>query len=70
LPKDVKARKLAEAAASAQHQTSVEDHFPTQPPPERVIPYSDTLFKEAAEDWLAATDQVRFYLMYYVLYGN
>ncbi|KAF5309327.1 hypothetical protein D9758_019000 [Tetrapyrgos nigripes] len=49
------------ASASTEKQTTVDDHFPTcppmHPPPERVLPYSDELFKEVAHDWLTATDQ-------------
>ncbi|THU92943.1 hypothetical protein K435DRAFT_586643, partial [Dendrothele bispora CBS 962.96] len=56
LPKDVKARK-AQAVANAERQTTVNEHFPIKGPSERVIPYSDQLFKEASEDWLVSTDQ-------------
>jgi hypothetical protein len=52
LPGDVKARK--ENAA----QQRINAHL-TEHKAERVIPYSDKLFKQAAIEWLVATDQVR-----------
>jgi hypothetical protein len=37
-------------------QTTLDDQV--KPLPKQVAPYSDTLFAEAAEQWLIATDQV------------
>ncbi|KAJ7844508.1 hypothetical protein B0H14DRAFT_2224154, partial [Mycena olivaceomarginata] len=59
LAADVKERKQAEAAADAEvkrlHQQTLEPHLREKP--ERVIPYSDELWREAALEWLIATDQ-------------
>jgi hypothetical protein len=57
LPKDTKRRKL-EAAASADSQSRLDAHLCEQKPKERIIPYSDSLFREAAIEWLIETDQV------------
>jgi len=53
LPGDVKARK--ENAT----QQSINAHLTERKLGERVVPYSDKLFKKAAIEWLVATDQVR-----------
>lgn len=55
LPNDVKARK-AKAAIKNKIQSTLDDKL--EPLPERVPPYTDARFAEAAEDWLIATDQV------------
>jgi hypothetical protein len=55
LPSDVKDRKVA-ATASAQSQT-LEQHLSEQTVTERVVPYSDSLFRQAAIEWIVATDQ-------------
>jgi hypothetical protein len=52
---DVEARKK-EAEASA--QTVIDDHAVPVLPKERVLPYSDELFEQAAIEWLIETDQV------------
>ncbi|RDB14951.1 putative AC transposase [Hypsizygus marmoreus] len=57
LPKDVKARKDAETAANQEKQSTLDPHLRDVPPKERTIPYSDKLFREAAIEWLIATDQ-------------
>ena len=52
LPGDIKARK--------EHaQQRIKAHLTERKLDERVIPYSDKLFKQAAIEWLVATDQVR-----------
>ncbi|KAG1906237.1 uncharacterized protein F5891DRAFT_942271, partial [Suillus fuscotomentosus] len=51
LPGDVKARK--ENAA----QQRINAHL-TEHKAKRVVPYSDKLFRQAAIEWLVATDQV------------
>ncbi|KAF8584385.1 hypothetical protein K439DRAFT_1292351, partial [Ramaria rubella] len=38
-------------------QSSLTDHFGLAPLAEIVIPYSDERFKQAAMEWLIATDQ-------------
>lgn len=52
LPAAVRAQKDAEK----KQQSTLDDVVVEK---ERVIPYSDARFQEAAEDWLIATDQVR-----------
>ena len=56
LPKHV--AKLKADAQSVGHQTSMTDHYKPAEPTERVTPYSDDLFKQAALEWLVQTDQV------------
>jgi hypothetical protein len=51
----VKARKAAEASAQ---QSTLDEHLREKPPVERVIPYSDKLFREMGIEWLISTDQV------------
>ncbi|RXW14437.1 hypothetical protein EST38_g11417 [Candolleomyces aberdarensis] len=50
LPAAVRARKDAKKAQQSTLDDVVEEK-------ERVVPYSDALFQEAAEDWLIATNQ-------------
>lgn len=52
LPGDVKARK--ENAA----QQSINAHLTERKLAERVVSYTDRLFKQAAIEWLVSTDQV------------
>lgn len=55
LPGDIKKRK-----AAAEEVTRTLDHdLREKKLSERVIPYSDKLFRRAAIEWLVATDQVR-----------
>ncbi|PCH39189.1 hypothetical protein WOLCODRAFT_55268, partial [Wolfiporia cocos MD-104 SS10] len=55
LPRDTKWRRDQMKADS---QSSLDSHLQERlPPKERVIPYSDVLFREAAVEWLVATDQ-------------
>lgn len=59
LPDDSAARKAAENdAAFKLQQKHVDQHFQTAKPSDKVIPYSDTLFQDAAVQWLIQTDQV------------
>ena len=39
-------------------QGQLDSHLQEMPRKERVIPYTDALFREAAIEWLVATDQV------------
>lgn len=55
LPKDTKRRKLDAAADS---QARLDTHLREPQPKERIIPYSDAIFREAAIEWLIETDQV------------
>lgn len=43
---------------SAATQPKITDHTVKQEKPEPVVPYSDALFRDAAIQWLVATDQV------------
>lgn len=54
------ARKVAKKAAEDAHKTTQDtlDGHLRDLPPERVIPYSDKVFREAAVEWLIVTDQV------------
>jgi hypothetical protein len=54
LPGDVKARK----AKTERAQQTINAHLTEQKLAERVVPYSDKLFKKTAIEWLVATDQV------------
>src|SRR5437870_7111900 len=57
LPVDTQDRK-AKATTSQMQQGRLDSHLQDIPPPERIVPYSDRLFREAAIEWLIATDQV------------
>jgi len=46
-------------------QTMVTNHFAKAEPQEKIIPYSDELFKQAAVEWLIATDQVRVFPIHF-----
>lgn len=54
----MKARKDAEQEA-ASAQTTLDGHLRPIDPPAPILKYSDVLFKEAAEDWMISTNQVR-----------
>ncbi|KAF8805223.1 hypothetical protein BYT27DRAFT_7104785, partial [Phlegmacium glaucopus] len=56
LPKAVKAQKDAKATEDHSKQSSLDPHL-EECPKERFVPYSDSLFQEAAIEWLIATDQ-------------
>lgn len=56
LPGDIKARW-----DKAEHtQQALTSHLTER---KRIVPYSDSLFKHAAVEWLVATDQVSLYLL-------
>ncbi|KAJ7181304.1 hypothetical protein C8R43DRAFT_269096 [Mycena crocata] len=59
LEDDISARKKvaadAEEAKAKLHQQTLDPHLRDKP--ERVVPYSDAAFRDAALDWLIATDQ-------------
>lgn len=55
LPADVKKRKDEEKAKEAE-QTTLDTVVIREK--ERVVPYADARFAEAAEDWLIASDRV------------
>ena len=54
---DVETRKK-HAQASTAKQSFIDDHAVPIPPKERIVPYSDELFEQAAIEWLIETDQV------------
>jgi hypothetical protein len=56
LPEDVQEHKLA--AIMTVKQGTLDDHVREVAPTERVVPYSDRLFREAAVEWLISTSQV------------
>lgn len=56
LPKDAKRRR---EEATPDQQPSISGHLKPCGPNERVVPYTDERFREAAIEWLIATDQVR-----------
>jgi hypothetical protein len=55
LPGDVKKRK----EASEQAARTLDQDFVEKKLADRVISYSDRLFRQAAIEWLVATDQAR-----------
>jgi hypothetical protein len=55
LPKDAKQRRKE---AEADKQQRIDPHLVEIPQKERVVPYSDNLFRDAAIEWLVSTDQV------------
>lgn len=60
LPEDTKTRR-AQVLEETLRQSNVEDHFKPAPKDERsekIEPYSDELFKQAAIEWLIETNQV------------
>ncbi|KAF8802827.1 hypothetical protein BYT27DRAFT_7063060, partial [Phlegmacium glaucopus] len=57
LPKALKAQRNAKIAEDRSKQSSIDPHLRERVERERVIPYSDTLFRDAAIEWLVATDQ-------------
>jgi len=59
LPKAVKSRKDAKAAEDRSKQSSLDPHLKEQRK-ETFVPYSDSIFRDAAIEWLIATDQVIF----------
>lgn len=62
LPRDTKCRKL-EAAATAKNQAQLDGHLCKQEEKDCIVPYSDSLFHEAAIQWLVKTDQVCVYFV-------
>lgn len=59
LPKALKAQREAKIAEDKSKQSSIDPHLRERVEKERVIPYSDELFRDAAMEWVIATDQVR-----------
>jgi hypothetical protein len=60
-----------EAAEATLKQSRLDGHLQEVPRKERIVPYTDALFREAAIEWLVATDQVIIsYVVYYVQWLN
>jgi hypothetical protein len=57
LPGDTKRRK---AKADTDAQQTLDPHLRELPVKERVYPYTDVAFRQAAIEWLVSTDQVCF----------
>ncbi|KAJ7670970.1 hypothetical protein B0H17DRAFT_900186, partial [Mycena rosella] len=55
LEADIKARKQAADEAHKLHQQKLDSHLRERP--ESIVPYSNTIFRDAALAWLIATDQ-------------
>jgi hypothetical protein len=62
LPQDLKQQHLEAIDKATPVQETLDDHLHKVIPTEQVIPYSDTLFHEAAIEWLVSTDQVFNYI--------
>jgi hypothetical protein len=58
LPGDVAAAKKK----ASQNQQTIDRHLTEHKLSERVVAYSDPLFRRVAVEWLVATDQVRLSL--------
>lgn len=58
LPRDTDARRKQLAKQKAT-QSTLTLHLREKPPPPSVVKYTDALFRDAAIEWLIATDQVR-----------
>jgi hypothetical protein len=56
LPKDAEKRRKD---ACAKDQPRLDAHLKEMPQKEQINPYTDGLFRKAAIEWLASTDQVR-----------
>lgn len=56
LLEDVQEHKLA--AITTAKQGTLDDHVREVAPTERVVPYTNKLFHEAAAEWLISTSQV------------
>ncbi|KAG2085776.1 uncharacterized protein F5147DRAFT_588786 [Suillus discolor] len=56
LPQDIKERKTVVAIANVQ-QTSLDGHLQEKPSTDIVVPYTNTIFREAAIGWLISTSQ-------------
>ena len=55
LPGDVGARKKEREES----QRTIDSHLTERKLVDRIMPYSDKIFRKAAIEWLIATDQVR-----------
>ena len=67
LPKAVKASKEAAQAANRTKQSAIDPHLHEKPQVEWTVPYTDTLFRDAAIEWLIAMDHVSHSSFYMLL---
>ncbi|KAG2098456.1 uncharacterized protein F5147DRAFT_557572, partial [Suillus discolor] len=51
------AKRRNDTLKASASQTGLDNHLHERPKAERILPYSDKLFREAATEWLIATDQ-------------
>ena len=58
LPKAIAKRRSDMIEKSSLNQSVLDGHLCERPTTERVMPYSDQLFREVATEWLILTDQV------------
>ncbi|KAJ7314472.1 hypothetical protein DFH08DRAFT_644954, partial [Mycena albidolilacea] len=58
LPGDREKQKEKEASDTLNSQPTFDNHLRDMPPKERIIPYSHEAFRQAAIEWLVATNQV------------
>ena len=71
LPKDSKVRReQAQVLAQMQTQMQLDPHLREKPVQEKVMPYSDKLFRKTAIEWLVSTDQVCNGLFLYLPFNN
>ena len=63
LPKVVRECKNAALAADRAKQQSLDPHLTKEQPREKMVPYSDDLFRDAAIQWLIETHQVFFTIL-------
>ncbi|KAG1787686.1 uncharacterized protein HD556DRAFT_1246539, partial [Suillus plorans] len=57
LPKAVAKRRSDAIQKASASQTGLDNHLREPPKADRVLPYTDQLFCEAATEWLISTDQ-------------
>jgi hypothetical protein len=62
LPKDVAAQKKAREAEEKEKLKQATLEFQSKERPARIVKFTDARFREAAQDWLIATNQVRLSL--------
>ena len=69
LPKAVRERKEAALAEDREKQGSLDPHLITGVPRERVVPYSDDLFRDVAIQWLHQENLIFTFWYFLVLFG-
>lgn len=69
LPKEVARLKKEAEAKDRTKQSSLDPHTVQVAPRENVIAYSDTLFCDAAIQWLVETNQVHITLLFFNVFA-